>query len=237
MALILAGGRGTRLGNITKETPKPMIKIGGLPILEYQINLLRRNGIKDIIILTGYLSNIIKKYFKKGTDLGVNIDYSESSPETGTAERVKLVEKYLSNDFIILYGDIMTNINLLDFITFHKKKKGEYTIVVNHSDHPHDNDLVILDNDQKITSFHPKPHGSEKNLGNLNNSGIYLMSKKIMRYINPKPGIELDFGKHILPTVINKEKVYGYKTNQYIKDMGTIKRLQEVSQDFLNGKI
>jgi len=233
--LILAGGKGTRIGKTTRKIPKPMIKIGGLSVLEHQINLLKRYGIKEIIILTGHLAEVIEKYFKNGKDFGVNITYFKEKKPLGTTGGLKEIENKLMEDFIVVYGDIMLDMDIARLLVFHKSKNSVCTTVLHPNDHPHDSDLVEIDNNQKIIAFHPKPHDENKYFRNLVNAGLYVMSPKILKYI--KKGVKADFGKDIFPKIIKKEALYGYNTAEYLKDIGTPDRLAKVRKDYRSGKI
>lgn len=234
-AVILAGGKGKRLGEITKKIPKPMVKICGTPLLEHQINILKNYGIKDIVILTSHLSEIIKNYFKNGSKFGVKISYNKNNHPLGTAGALKEMEPQLTKDFILTYGDIMFDINLKKIINFHKKKRSICTLILHPNDHPHDSDLIEADHNKRIFAIHPKPHNINKYYKNLVNSGLYMMSPRIFRYI--KKNKKADFGKDVFPKIISKEKLYGYNSAEYVKDIGTPKRLKEVVKDYKSGKI
>lgn len=235
LAVILAGGLGTRLKKKTKNIPKPMLKIGQLPILASQIENLSRYGIKNITLLTAYLSEVIEKYFKNGSSLGVKISYFKEREPLGTTGGLKEIESSLKNDFLLLYGDVMMDINMAELIKFHKKKKGSLTLVLHPNDHPHDSDLVEIDENQRIIAFHSKPHPENKYFHNLVNAGLYVMSPRILKHI--KKEIKADFGKDIFPKIVKKEKLYGYVTSEYLKDVGTPARLSEVRKDYKSGKI
>lgn len=234
-AVIIAGGKGTRLGKITKEIPKPMIKIGNLPILGHQLKLLKKYQIKNVIILTGHLSEIIENYVRKN-NFGLNINCLKSDPEFSNADRVKLAKRYLKGDFLVFYGDVMVDMNIERLIAFHKKKGGAATLVIHPNDHPYDSDLVEIEENQRIIVFHPKKKHPQY-YQNLVNAGIYVLSPKIFRYIKTKTGQKLDFGRDIFPKAIKKEKIFGYNTPEYLKDMGTLERLKRVKKDYRSGKI
>ncbi|MBL7147219.1 MAG: HAD-IIIA family hydrolase [Nanoarchaeota archaeon] len=234
-AIILAGGKGTRLGNLAKEIPKPMVKIGSIPLLEHQINLLKRYGIKDIIILTNYLSDIIENYFKDGKAWNVNITYFKEEKPLGTTGGIKEIEDKLTGDFLVLYGDVMLDVNLKKLIGFHKNKGSTCTLVLHPNDHPYDSDLVEIDKNQRIITFHPKPHKENIYYKNLVSAALYVMSIGILKHI--KKGVKADFGKDIFPEIIRKEKLYGYNTAEYLKDAGTPERLEAVKKAYSTGKI
>lgn len=234
-AVILAGGLGTRLREKIKKIPKPMIKIGGLPLLEHQINLLKRYNIKEIFILTCYLSEVIEKYFRDGRNFGVSITYFKEKNPLGTTGGVKEIEDKLNNNFIVIYGDVMIDMDISKMLAFHKKKNSECTLVLHPNDHPYDSDLVEIDSNQKIIAFHPKPHSENEYFRNLVNAGLYIVSSKILRYI--KRGVKADFAKDIFPKIVKKAVLYGYNTAEYLKDVGVPERIVEVRRDYFCGKI
>lgn len=239
-ALILAGGKGTRLQRMTQTLPKPMVRIAGKPVLEYQIELLKKYGICDITILVNYLSEKIKKYFKEGKRWGVKINYFEEKIPLGTAGGIGKIQKSLKNDFLVLYGDLMANIDLMRLIKFHKFNSAKYsqcigTLVVQPKDYPSDCDLVKINSKNQITKFLVKPHSVNILDRNLANAAIYILSPKIHPYI--PQGIASDFGKEIFPSVLERKKhsLYAYYSPEYMKDMGTVKRFGEVESDVKKG--
>ncbi len=234
-AVILAGGKGTRLGEISKEIPKPMVRIGGKPILEHQVDLLKRYSIEDIIIITGYLSEVIETYFKDGSGFGVNISYYQESTPLGTTGGIKEVEDQLHEDFLVLYGDVMINLDLNRLISYHRTHGGIATLVLHPNDHPQDSDLVELNEDGKVIVFHAKPHDPDGLFHNMVNAALYVLSPSILNIL-PK-GKKADFGKDIFPRIVEDTWVLGYPTAEYLKDVGTPERLKEVTEDYLSGKI
>lgn len=234
-AVILAGGKGTRLSNLAETIPKPMLKIGDKPVLEHQIKLLKKYGITDIVILTGYLSEIIEEYFGDGSKFGVNITYFKEKRPLGTTGGIKEIGYKLTEDFLVVYGDVMVNMDLKRLLNFHKEKGGIGTLVTHPNDHPYDSDLLELNANQKVVAFHPKPHDENKHYRNLVNACLYVMSPEILKYIGK--GVKADFGKDIFPKIVQKENLYGYNTAEYLKDMGTPERFKEVREDYESGKI
>lgn len=228
-AVILAGGKGTRLGKLSKEIPKPMIKISGKPLLEHQIDLLHQHGIKEIYILTNHLSEVIENYTTKWAEVKV---IKEPEP-LGTAGAVKALASNWTEDFLVLYGDMMINIDLDAFINFHKRKKGSASLVIQPSDHPDDCDLLEIDNTGRITAIYPKPRKNNLYLKNLDNACLYILSPTLLQQVE---GFA-DFAKDLFPKIIKTEQLYGYRTAEYIKDIGTPERLEEVQQDFVTGKV
>ncbi|MFH1423784.1 MAG: HAD-IIIA family hydrolase [Candidatus Nealsonbacteria bacterium] len=234
-ALILAGGRGERMGKITESLPKPMLKIGGFPILEHQINLLKRYGLKEVIILTHYFSEVIENYFRDGKEWGVKISYWQEKKPLGTTGGIKEIADKLKDDFLVIYGDKMLDMDLARVIAFHKNKKSACTLVLHQTSHLEDSDLVEIDGEQKIIAFHPKPHSPDRYFRNLVNTAVYIMSPKILRHI--RQGVKADFGKDIFPKIVKKENLYGYLSAEYIKDIGTPARLAQARKDYEKGKV
>jgi mannose-1-phosphate guanylyltransferase / phosphomannomutase len=234
--VILAGGKGTRMGSLTAEIPKPMVQLAGKPILEHQIALIRRYKFYDISILTGYKGDVIKDYFLDGRNWDTKIEYFPDPKPLGTAGSVKEIEHVISDTFLLLYGDTMIDINLNDLINFHKEKGGIATLVVHPNDHPYDSDLLEINEDNLVTSFYSKPHKEGIYHRNLVNAALYVLSPEIFEFIEKDKFS--DFGKDIFPKLMSLNKaVYAYNTTEYIKDVGTIERLKEVENDFLSGKV
>ena len=233
---IIAGGKGTRLGLI--DIPKPMIKIGDIPLLELQINIAKKYGIKKIYILSGYLSEIIKEYFGDGKIFGVEITHIVEVNELGTAGAVKQLEGILLQPFMVFYGDTYFDINLIEFIYYSQNSKYSNhiaAIFVHPNDHPYDSDLVEIDNNSFVSKFHSKPHEANKYYPNLVNAALYILDPKIFKYIPDNQ--KSDFGKKIFPEVIkNGGKIIAYKTSEYIKDIGTTDRIEKVRADYNSGK-
>lgn len=234
-AVIIAGGRGERLGYMTAEIPKPMVRIAGKPVLEHQIDLLRQYGITDISILIGHLGHVIKEYFRDGNAFGVDIEYYSEEKPLGTSGCVKVLEERLQDDFLLLYGDLMLDIKIDDFMAFHRAQGGAGTLVVHPNDHPYDSDLVVMDDDYQIVDFLPKDRKPEL-YANLVTAAFYVLSPRVFKYI--PDGVSSDFVRDVFPDMIkSSRRLYGYKTTEYIKDMGTADRLEKVSRDFSRGKI
>jgi len=221
-AVILAGGKGTRLAKLTKNTPKPLIKVGGKPVIEHQVLLLREYGIKEIWILSGFLGDKIKEYFQNGKKLDVNIHYCKEKKLLGTAGALLQLENEIKEDFLVFSGDVMLNFDLKRFIKYHHQKNGIASIIVHPNDHPIDSDLVEVDKEGQIISLLKRPHASGLTFRNLSIASVYIFSPKIFKYIPIK--IKSDIEKDILPLILkSKAKIYAYNSPEYFKDIGTPK--------------
>lgn len=232
-AVIMAGGKGTRIKSVTNdEVPKNMLKVGGKTILEHQIKCLINANIDEVIIVVGYLKDYIKDYFKDGKCFNIKISYYEEKEPLGTAGSLYYLKKYIKDDFILLYGDIFLNVDLNKMITFHKKNNSDATLLVHPSSHPYDCDLLII-KDNKVVEFIYKRE--QKEYINLANTGIYCFSNKVFDYVKENQNQDLE--KDIISNMLSKSNVCTYETHEYLKDMGTCKRYNELLSDFENNNI
>ncbi len=234
-AIILAGGKGTRLGVLTKDLPKPMVPLLGKPLVEYQVELCKRYGLSEIIFIVNHLKQPLIDHFGDGCDFGIKISYFEESEPLGTVGGIKEIEHLLTEDFLILYGDVLVDMDLNRLFKFHREKQSEATLVVHPNDHPYDSDLVELDENERVTAVHPKPHNADTYYHNMVNAATYVFSPKVLTHL--ENGVKADFGKNIFPQLIDKIRMFGYNTTEYLKDMGTPERLEQVSADIQSGKV
>ncbi len=228
-AVIIAGGRGTRLAPLTDTVPKPMLDVCGKPILLWQVELLKKCGIRNFVFCTHYLHEVIETYFGDGSKFGIKINYAVEKEPLGTGGALVNARNFLSVDFILLAGDIVTNFNVQELIDFHKQRNAIATAVCRVSDHPTDSDLLELDFDNKLIKFHEKKTGGEI-FTKLGNTGHFMLNKKILDFLPPgQSNLERD----CLTKVINRRQAFAYVLNKgYIKDVGTPERLEQVRQDF-----
>jgi D,D-heptose 1,7-bisphosphate phosphatase len=234
-AIILAGGLGTRLKEVAHDTPKSMMLIGEKPLLEHQVLLLKKYGVKEIILIVNHLKEHIQAHFGNGSQWGVEIIYYEEKAPLGTVGGIKACEDHLKEDFIVLYGDVMVDMDVSLLMNFHHRTKSDCTLVLHPNDHPFDSDLVELDKDNHIVAFHPKPRTDNRYYQNMVNAGMYVMKRNVLEHLTY--GQQADFGKDVFPVVLNKLTMMGYNTSEYLKDMGTPDRLEQVRKDFASGKI
>lgn len=242
-AVIVAGGKGKRLARLTKNIPKPLIKIGKIPLIEHQIKLLEKHGIKEIFILSGYLGQKLRKYLGDGKKWGVNIIHYQEEKPLGTAGALKTLAGKINEDFLFLSGDIMLDLDIQKFIHWYRQKKAEgreknkiASIVVHSTDHPFDSDLVEVGKNERINSFLIRPHPEGKTLPRLGIASVFIFSPDIFKHITSRK--KTDIEKDVLPQLdLTKYNIYAYNTSEYLKDMGTPKRLEEVNYDYAQKKI
>jgi len=235
--IILAGGLGSRLKARLGDLPKPMIPIGGKPLLEHQIELAKRHGFTDIIIFACYRPDIIERHFGDGSRWGVKIVYVIEKEPLGTAGAVLAGFSSLASRFLVLYGDTMINVDLDRIWKAHIGQKAGATLLLHPNDHPLDSDLVETDAEGWIRAFHGRPHPADKFFQNLVNAGLYVINKDALAPLATAPKY-LDFGKDLFPAMLaHGVKLYGYNTPEYIKDIGTPQRYDRICTEFERGVI
>ena len=224
--LILAGGEGKRIKKIAKNKPKVLLKIKNNSIIDYQINILKKIN-KNLLISINKKNIKIKKKLDKRKD--INLQFVEESKKLGTAGCLKNLDSVNFSSVLVVYGDILFNIDFDKFFKFHIKNKSELTLFVHPNNHPYDSDIVELDSNDRVKKFHRKPH-KNYNLGNLCMSGIYIINKNLLKFI--KKNEYQDFSKTFLPKVLkNKKKIFAYRSREYVKDLGTPERLIKAKKE------
>ncbi|MGZ7209367.1 MAG: DUF4954 family protein [Methanobacterium sp.] len=234
----MAGGKGMRLRPLTLIRPKPMIPLVNKPIIQYTVDRLKRFGLKDIIMTLNYMSTNIKNYFKDGTSFGVDIKYSVEKWPLGTGGSVKKAQKYIDDTFMVVSGDVLTDVDFKDVLKFHKEKGALVTMVLTEIEDPTHFGIAVMDNDNKITEYLEKP-APEDVFSNVANTGIYILEPEIFEFFQEKEEkSELDFSKDIFPEIIKKDAgIYGYVFNGYWNDVGRPETFLEATYDILDQKI
>ncbi len=234
-AVILAGGKGTRLSKLRNDIPKPMMPVLDKPLLEYQIELLKKHGFTTVWLIVNHLYEHIENYFGDGADFGIDIKYYIEPQPLGTVGGVKALEAEFTEAFLVLYGDVLMDMDLDRLIQFHQGQNAEATLVVHPNDHPYDSDLLDVDENDRVVAFYPKPHPEGLRYRNLVNAAAYVFEPSILGFL--EEGVKADFGKDIFPTLHQKARVFAYNTPEYLKDMGTPDRLVKVEQAITSGKV
>ena len=230
IGVISAGGKGTRLSSITNDIPKPMVKVLGKPILQYQIECLRDNGIKIIYLLIGHLGDKIKSYFGDGNKFGVEIHYVYENEPLGSSGSLFYLRETIIEDFIFLYGDLMLDVCFDKMIKFHKEHNAIITLLSHPNSHPFDSDLIITNDHDLVVGIDSKNNVRQYFYQNLVNAGIYIISNKIFKTYFTSP-VKTDFEKDVIVNEIKNDSVYSYRTSEYVKDAGTPERYHSVCAD------
>lgn len=240
--VIMAGGKGTRITSVNSEVPKPMIPILDKPILEYQIDCLREQGFTDIILVVGHLGNVIKNYFGDGSKIsaatgkqfGVHIKYVEEKEALGTAGALNLLKNQLTDDFLLLNGDIIFDIDVNRFCKFHKDNGGVATLFTHPNSHPYDSGIIVADNNGKVTNW---LHKEDERIWYKNriNAGLHMLSPAILDVFKELKKVDLD--RDVLKPLIPSGGLFIYDSPEYVKDMGTPDRFYSVIEDIKNEKV
>ncbi|MFH1073204.1 MAG: nucleotidyltransferase family protein [Nanoarchaeota archaeon] len=227
LAIILAGGKGTRLKPITHEIPKPLVPVQGKPILEHNIELMARFEIKDIILSIGYKGDKIKEHFGDGRKLGVNITYVEETEPLGTAGPLQLAKDFITGSFVLCNGDELKDIDLYDMYKFHKDNKGVATIALTTVQDPSNYGVAKLTGN-RIEAFIEKPEKG-KAPSNLINSGLYILEPEVLKLI-PKGYCSIE--KDVFPVLAKQGKLFGYPFAGQWFDTGTLERYEHAIENW-----
>jgi len=229
-ALILAGGKGTRLKPITHEIPKPLVLLQGKPLLEYSLDLFKKFGIKDILISVGFMKEKIKEHFGDGKRFGVNITYIEEDEPLGTAGPLKLAKELIKDSFIVCNADELKEINLIDMFMAHKDNNATATIALTSIDDTSKYGVAEIAGN-RILSFVEKP-SKEKAPSNFINSGLYILEPEVIDSI-PEGFSMLE--TDIFPKLAKEKKLFSYPFSGYWKPIGTLEQYESAIKDLKKG--
>jgi len=220
-AVILVGGKGTRLRPLTYEKPKCLFDVNGKTVTEHLLDLLKKYGVRDIILSVGHLKGKVKEYFEDGSKFGVNISYIEENEPLGTAGPLKLAKKHLTDSFIVSNGDELKNINISRMFRLHKRKDALATIALTSVSDPSHYGVARLSG-SRILEFIEKPkHGKEPS--NLINAGFYILEPEVIDMI-PNGFSMLE--KDIFPKLAKEGRLRGFPFAGQWFDMGTFERYE-----------
>jgi mannose-1-phosphate guanylyltransferase len=238
-ALILAGGKGTRLRPLTIYTPKPIVPFLNRPFLLYQIEILQRAGIEDITLSLSYQPDKIEQILGDGSDYGVNLRFITEPSPMGTGGAYKFAASDIRETTVVLNGDILTDLDISKVVEFHQAKKAVATIVLAPVDNPAAYGLVETDAEGKVLRFREKPKAEELAELNVNtiNAGIYILEPEVLDLI--PEGVNHSFEYNVFPDLLNNQKsFYAYILNEnYWRDIGNPASYLRGHHDFLSGKI
>ena len=234
-AVIMAGGEGTRLRPLTSNAPKPMLPIVNVPMMEHIVHLLRRHGFDEIIVTVAFLSNVIKDYFGDGSELGVSISYANETTPLGTAGSVRNAMDRLDERFLVISGDVITDIDLGRLVAFHDERNAVATIGLITVENPLEFGIVITREDGTIDRFLEKPTWGQV-FSDTINTGIYVLDPSIFDYI--PAGRPVDFSSEVFPALLADHKpLYGAVAEGYWEDVGTLEAYVRAHRDVLDGAV
>ena len=232
--VIMAGGRGTRIAEVNSEVPKPMIPIMNKPILEYEIECVKRQGYNDIILVIGYLGHVVQEYFGDGSRFGVSIEYIVEETPLGTAGALYFLKDKIQDDFLLLNGDIIFDVDIQRFYDAHKECGGKATILTHPNNHPYDSGIIVSDDQRRVLNW---LHKEDDRMWYQNrvNAGLHMLSPRIFQRFSTLKKMDLD--RDVLKPLIQEGELYIYDSPEYIKDMGTPDRFYSVIEDMKSGKV
>ena len=235
-ALILAGGKGTRLRPLTVYTPKPIVPICNRPFLLYQIDTLRRAGITDITLSLSYQPNKIEQLLGDGSDHGVKLKYTVEPQPMGTAGAYKFAEDLIREPTVVFNGDILTDLDLKAVIREHNERKATATIVLTPVKDPTTYGVVETEKDGRVRRFLEKPKAEEITSNNIN-AGTYVLEPKVLDYLPEGENYSFEYG--VFPDLLKRgEAFYAHiPTRTYWIDIGTPERYLQVHDDLLANRV
>ncbi len=231
----MAGGEGTRLRPLTSNQPKPMIPLVNRPMMEHIVRLLRDHGYDEIVVTIAFLGNAIRNYFGDGTEFGVRMVYATEETPLGTAGSVRNAMAQLDDRFMVISGDVLTDIDLSAIERFHEEKGALATITLKAMENPLEFGIVITREDGSIERFLEKPTWGQV-FSDTINTGIYVFEPEIFDYI--PDGRSVDFSEDVFPALLEAGKpIFGVATEGYWEDVGTLEAYVKAHHDVMDGKV
>ncbi|MBI2852959.1 MAG: NDP-sugar synthase [Chloroflexi bacterium] len=231
-AVILVGGKATRLHPLTANLPKAMVPVLNTPFLEHVIRHLSRHGITEIVLSLGHLAEPVEAYFKDGSGFGVKLKYVLEDSPRGTAGGIKNVEKLLDGTFIALNGDVFTDLDISVMIDFHRQKKALATIALARADDPTHYGVIETDAESRILSFREKPAAGEAT-GNMVNIGTYVLEPEALAQIMSRTEVSIE--RQTFPQLLTQGKpLYAYASSAYWLDIGTPDKYLKLQADIMS---
>lgn len=233
--VIMAGGKGTRITSVASDIPKPMILIDGKPVLEHEIECLRKQGFTDIILTVSHLGNVIMDYFQDGSKFGVHIEYYFEKEPLGNAGALFKIKEKLTEDFLLLNADAMFDVDFNRFVDFHKRHNALVTLFTHPNSHPYDSGLIISNEHNQVEKWLAKEDERPIYYKNRVNAGLHVISPEVLNQVIDTQKIDLD--RQLLKPLAGTKKMYCYDSPEYVKDMGTPERYYAVCEDFKAGRV
>ncbi|MDP8954431.1 MAG: mannose-1-phosphate guanyltransferase [Actinomycetota bacterium] len=234
-AVIMAGGEGTRLRPLTSNQPKPMMPLVNRPMMEHIVTLLQRHGFDDIVVTVAFLANNIRSYFGDGSEFGVRMVYATEETPLGTAGSVRNAMDELDERFLVISGDVLTDIDISKVMAFHDQRGAVATIGLTAVDNPLEFGIVITNDDGSIERFLEKPTWGQVFSDTVNN-GIFVLEPEVFDFI--PPGRPVDFSAEVFPALLEQGKpLYGYVCDGYWEDVGTLEAYMRAHADALDGNV
>lgn len=223
-AIILAGGKGTRLAPYTKVLPKPLMPIGDMPILEILLRQIKRAGIDEVVLTVGHLAGLLQAFFQDGQSLGLKISYSFENYPLGTAGPLSLVQG-LDDTFLVANGDVLTTLDLADLFKYHRRSGAAATIATHKRTVNVDLGVIQFNGTQDVVGYTEKPtYDFQVSMG------IYVFEPHVLNFIPYNQ--YLDFPDLVLNLIEAGDRVVGYPFDGYWQDLGRQDDYEQAVQDF-----
>lgn len=242
--VIMAGGMGKRAAGIDPSIPKPLISIAGKPILQWEIECLVRQGFQDVILTVSHMAEKIEEYFKDGSSYGCRIEYfKEKQPLGNAGALIKLWENgILDGDFLLLNADSMFDVDFERFVFFHRQHHALATLFAHPNNHPYDSGLLISSEDCVVKQWLAKEDKRPQWYRNRVNAGLHIVNTELLKFCNINSddidaGYKVDLDRNILKPCVSTNRIYAYDSPEYVKDMGTPERFEQVKRDLESGKV
>jgi NDP-sugar pyrophosphorylase family protein len=227
-ALILAAGAGTRLRPLTDDCPKPMLPVGGRPLLEWTLHWLRRYGVSEVALNLHHLPEVVREGLGDGAALGMRLHYSYEPELRGTAGSVHGFPGFFDEPFVVVYGDLLLDIDLGDLIGFHRACRAVMTLALKRTDTPQSQGMIETDRFGRVLRFEEKPARWDGE--NTANAGVYICQPEVARRV--PPGVS-DFGHDIIPALLRAgEPVFARPLHGYLIDIGTPGAYAQAQRDW-----
>jgi mannose-1-phosphate guanylyltransferase/phosphomannomutase len=234
-AVIMAGGEGTRLRPLTSNAPKPLLPLVNKPMMEHIVDLLAQHGIDEIVVTVAFMANAIRNYFGDGSEFGVKMTYATEETPLGTAGSVRNAMEHLTERFLVISGDVLTDVDLSAIVRFHDEKKAMATIGLVHVENPLEFGIVITKEDGTIERFLEKPTWGQV-FSDTINTGIFVLEPEIFDYIAPDQPV--DFSSEVFPKLLAEGRaLYGAIADGYWEDVGTLDAYISAHRDILDEKV
>jgi mannose-1-phosphate guanylyltransferase len=233
-AVILAGGQGTRLRPLTATVPKPIVTLVDRPFISFMLEWLRRHGVDDVIMSCGFLAGSVRDVLGDGSRLGLRLRYVEEPEPRGTAGALKLAEPLLDERFLMLNGDVLTDIDLTAQLAQHEATGAVGTLALVPVADPSAYGLVLLEQDRAVREFIEKPSAEEPPPGNLISAGAYVLQREVLDLVPPDRNVSIE--REVWPRLVGAG-LYGYPSESYWLDIGTPARYLQGTFDIIAGNV
>jgi mannose-1-phosphate guanylyltransferase len=231
--VILVGGQGTRLRPLTSTVPKPVVQLVDRPFIAFMLEWLRGHGVDDVVMSCGFLADGVRSVLGDGSQLGIRLRFVEEPEPRGTAGALKLAEPMLDEHFLMLNGDVLTDIDLTAQIAQHEASGARATLALVPVPDPSAYGLVILHEDRSVADFIEKP-SCEETGENLISAGAYVLQREILKLVPPDRNVSIE--REVWPLLIG-DGLYGFPSDSYWLDIGTPARYLQGTFDIIEGNV